>query len=121
MIDSGVGFHGTVRCLRCGRPLRAAASVARRYGAHCWSRIRGAVGRVLAEGRFKRYLVDKAEELISIGGIVRINWARPIFTAVASHGDATYLTHPRGCTCKCGLRGKHACHHRIAAVILAAA
>ncbi|MFD5883854.1 DUF6011 domain-containing protein [Streptomyces yangpuensis] len=105
------------RCLRCHRALRAAHSTATGYGPTCLRRIKDAARRITDH---KPDLVTKAIALITLGGLVPLR-ARRIFQAVASSGTATYKTAPQGCTCPAGLRGQHACYHRIAAQILVAA
>ncbi|MFF3665409.1 helix-turn-helix domain-containing protein [Microtetraspora malaysiensis] len=69
---------------------------------------------------YKQHQINKARELIEDGGIVPFR-GRRIFRAVSSDGTRTYLTAPQACTCAAGLKGRHACLHRIAAIILAAA
>lgn len=69
---------------------------------------------------FKPATLDKARVLIEDGGILRTS--RPgIYTVVSSDGSTTYLVHASSCDCPAGLRGKYACYHRAAAVILDAA
>lgn len=69
---------------------------------------------------FKPAQVEKARELIEQGGIVPFR-GRRIFRTVSSDGTRTYLTAPQACNCAAGLKGRHMCFHRIAAIILAAA
>ncbi|MEV8439130.1 DUF6011 domain-containing protein [Actinosynnema sp. NPDC051121] len=111
----------TARCTRCGRTLRAAKSIAAGYGPGCKAKIAAAVkAEVVAQ--YKDATVAKAELLIADGGIVAVRTRRtPVFRVVASNGVDTYLTAPQACTCPAGLRGQHACYHRVAAAILAAA
>jgi hypothetical protein len=108
----------TTHCLRCGRPLRAARSIANGYGRTCKAKVAAAKAEIVAQ--YKAHLVAKAEELIEQGGIVAIR-ARRIFQVVASDGTTTYKTHRAACTCKAGLKAKHTCYHRIAAHILSLA
>jgi hypothetical protein len=105
-------------CLRCGRKLTSAKSIATGYGPTCTRKVKAAA-KAKAAAAFKPATVAKAEELIEQGGIVAIR-AR-VFRVVSSNGQGTYLTAPEGCTCAAGLRGKHVCYHRAAATILLAA
>jgi uncharacterized protein DUF6011 len=106
---------GTAHCLRCGRTLSAAASIARGYGPTCRTRVRRAAANVVD---FSAAQLDSAAELIEDGAIVPI---RPgVFRTVATDGTGTYLTAPQGCTCPAGLKARR-CYHRAAAQILLAA
>lgn len=107
------------RCLRCGRALRSAKSVATGYGPTCQRKVREAA-RAQVVAQYKPQLVAKAEELIEQGGIIALR-GRHVFQVVASNGTDTYKTAPQGCTCAAGLKGKHVCYHRIAAHILSLA
>ncbi|MGI5223523.1 DUF6011 domain-containing protein [Actinoallomurus sp. CA-142502] len=109
------------RCLRpgCGRTLTSAQSIARGYGPTCWAKVRKAARDVaLAQFAHVPHLVAKAEELIEAGGIVPLRSGR-VFRTAGSRG-ARYLTAPEACNCAAGLRGKHVCHHRIAAAAVRA-
>jgi hypothetical protein len=62
----------TIRCLRCGRTLRAATSVKASYGPTCRARIRAAaLAQALTD--FTANQVDKARELITDGGLIPTN------------------------------------------------
>ncbi|MBA9005877.1 DUF6011 domain-containing protein [Thermomonospora cellulosilytica] len=110
----------TTRCASCGRPLRAASSVAAGRGPKC----RAKVARQAREAARTRYahkpqLVAKAEELLEAGGIVLVRGR--VCRTVGSRGDQ-YLSHPDACNCRAGLRTRpYLCHHRIAADIYTAA
>jgi hypothetical protein len=109
----------TTKCLRCGRTLRSAKSAARGYGAWCAAKIRAAAIAEAVKG-FATAQVEKAQELIEMGGLVPVRGQ--IFRAVSSTGDETYLTHPQTCSCKAARRGKAApCYHSLAARVLVAA
>jgi len=108
----------TAKCLRCGRTLTAARSIAANYGRTCKARIATAVKTTdLAE--YKPAQVTKAVEVIELGGIVRTSAAH--FAAVSSDGSTSYQVDQteRSCTCKAGERGLR-CYHLAAADILAA-
>lgn len=107
----------TTRCTRCGRVLRAARSIALGYGRGCQAKIRTAIKAKATE--FKLATVEKAEQLIADGGIVRIT--AKAFRVTSTNGTGHYLTAPQACNCPAGLRGIHPCYHRVAATILAAA
>ena len=108
------------KCLRCGHKLRAASSIAAKYGPVCRARIRLAAITEAVRG-FAQAQVDKARELIADGGLVPTS--RPgVFRAVSSKGDGTYLTHPATCSCAAARRGRATpCYHSLAASILVAA
>ncbi len=109
----------TAKCTRCGRTLTSARSINNGYGRTCKTKIAAAAkAAIIAE--FKPAQVAKAEELIADGGIVAIR-AHRVFRAVSTDGTRTYLTAPQACNCAAGLRAQHACFHRVAAAILAAA
>jgi hypothetical protein len=109
----------TAHCLRCGRILRSADSVARRYGRTCRAKVTAAA-KAKAAADYRPATAAKAMELIEMGGIVAIR-GRRVFRAVSSDGTRTYLTAPHACNCAAGLKGKHVCFHRAAAAIMLAA
>lgn len=110
------GTH-TAKCLRCGRPLRAASSIAASYGRTCWARIRAAIlARALRD--FTAAQVEKARELIADGGLVRTGRAG-VWRSVGSDGTSVYLTHVQACNCAAGLHGRR-CYHVAAARVIAA-
>lgn len=102
-------------CLRCGRKLTAAKSVADKYGRGCLAKIREAA---ISEARadFSADQQARADELIRDGGLVPTN-REGVFRSVSSKGDTTYLTHSQACTCFAGLKGRR-CYHLLAARIL---
>lgn len=107
------------KCLRCHRKLTAAKSIADGYGRSCRTKVKAAAkAEVVAQ--FKPALVAKAEELIEQGAIIPLR-GRRVFQVVASNGVDRYLSAPQSCNCPAGLRARHACYHRIAAAIFAAA
>jgi len=67
---------------------------------------------------FKPAAIVKARELIADKAILPLR-GRRVFQVIGTKGDR-YLTSPASCNCPAGLKGKHACYHRAAAVILAA-
>ena len=109
----------TAKCLRCGHALRAASSVAAKYGPVCRAKIRLAALNEAIKG-FALAQVDKARELIADGGLIPTG--RPgVFRAVSSKGDQTYLTHPATCSCAAARRGKATpCYHSLAARLVMA-
>ena len=93
----------TAKCLRCGRTLRAAASVKRQYGRGCWTLIRAAALAEAVKG-FTARQVDAARELIELGAVIATS--RPgVFRVVSTDGERTYKTHSETCNCPSGLRG----------------
>jgi Family of unknown function (DUF6011) len=104
-------------CLRCGRKLAAASSVAAGYGRCCARKIRAAIASAEPTD-FTAAQHEKAAELITSGGVVPARFPG-VFGTVASAGDAYYLTHSAACNCPAGLHGL-LCYH-VAAVRLIAA
>lgn len=103
-------------CLRCGRRLTSAKSIALGYGPTCSAHIRKATKNEAVTAH-KPAAVAKAVELIELGAITPLR-GRRIFTVISSDGTATYKTHPAACTCPAGIKGRHVCYHRVAAQIL---
>jgi hypothetical protein len=111
----------TAKCLRCGRVLRSAASIAAGYGPTCGRKIRAAAATVTAAKLHKAVAVAKAMELIELGGIVPVRTRRtPVFRTVSSDGTGSYLTARQACTCAAGLKGRYTCYHRVAVELIAA-
>lgn len=102
-------------CLRCGRVLTSARSIAAGYGPTCGRKIRATVVD-LAE--YKGHQITSARELIEDGAIVPLRGS--VFTAISTDGTETYLTHPTNCTCPAGLKAAR-CYHQLAARLLLAA
>lgn len=107
----------TTNCRRCHALLTDPRRVAKGIGRRCEQLERQEAA--AAAAGFKPATVEKARQLITDRGIVPVR-GRRVFEVVASDGAATYKTAPQACTCKAGLRGKHACYHRAAATMLAA-
>ncbi|WP_433379108.1 hypothetical protein [Streptosporangium sp. CA-115845] len=104
-------------CLRCGRVLRSATSIAARYGRHCLSLIRAAAHHTDLTG-YTPAQIERAVEAIEQGGIVPTS--RPhLWTAVSSDGTTVYLVALQGCTCLAGIKQRR-CYHRAAVAILTA-
>lgn len=107
----------TANCIRCGRKLTSAASIAAGYGPTCRARVRTAA-KVADLRDYKATQLDSARELIEDGAIIAI---RPrVYRAVSSDGTETYLTARQACTCPAGIKGRN-CYHRAAVAILTAA
>lgn len=109
----------TTKCLRCGRTLRSAKSIAAGYGPTCAARIAQAA-KVIDLAAYKANQIAKAAELIELKAIVRTT--ATTFAVVSSNGADTYETdtYRQTCTCKAGERGLR-CYHLAAAQILVAA
>lgn len=105
-------------CLRCGRTLRSAKSVALGYGPTCGRKIRTAAN-APAVTAHKPAAIEKARELIEQGGILPLR-GRRVFTVISSDGTHAYKTAPTGCTCPAGIKGSR-CYHQLAARLLLAA
>lgn len=105
-------------CLRCGRKITSAKSVATGYGPTCTRKVKEATkAQIIAQ--YKPHQVAKAEELIEQGGLIPLRGQ--IYLAVSSDGSQTYKTHRAACSCPAGIKGLHPCKHRIAAHILSLA
>jgi hypothetical protein len=118
-VNAAATTHQHTHCLRCGRTLTSAKSIATGYGPTCTRKVReSARAQVIAT--YKPAQVAKAEELIEQGGIIPLR-ARRIFTIISSDGTHTYKTAAQACTCPAGIKGRFVCYHRIAAQIIAAA
>jgi ribosomal protein L37E len=102
-------------CLRCGRTLRSAKSIATGYGPKCATKVRRSAVDLTD---YKAHQVASARELIEDGAIVPLRSV--VFIAVSSDGTETYKTAPTGCTCRAGLKGSR-CYHQLAARMLLAA
>lgn len=105
----------TTKCLRCGRALRSATSVAVQLGRHCKAKIAAAAKTAPA----KPAQVEKAVELIELAAIVPVRKGR-VFRVVASNGIDTYLSAATNCTCPAG-RNQRVCYHELAVQFLCAA
>ncbi len=106
----------TATCTRCHATLRSAKSIARGMGAHC-AKLTRQENAAHAAG-FKAQAIAKARDLIADHAILPLR-GRRVFQVIGTKGDR-YLTSPQACNCPAGLKAKHACYHRAAAVILAA-
>lgn len=109
------GNDGHANCLRCGRKLSSAASVAAGYGPGCRARIRAAA-KAADLGAFTPRQAEQARELIEDAAIVA-GEAPGEFIAVSTDGTGTYLATLEGCTCP----ASKPCYHQAAIMILAAA
>lgn len=119
----------TVKCLGCGRKLKAKASVAQRRGPRCQKRYTREIEtalNLLEIDLFASYTEEqivKATELIAENAIVdrgspyfRIG-GQHLYQAVSSNGELLYSATAESCTCKAGQHGRR-CYHRAAALIL---
>lgn len=112
------GDARTVKCLRCGRTLRAASSVRASYGRWCRAKIRAAAIAAVVRG-FTAAQAEKARDLITDGGLVPTKRAG-VFRAASSDGERSYLTHSAACACPAGLRSRSRCYHSLAVRIVMA-
>jgi hypothetical protein len=115
-----------VKCLGCGRKLKAKASIAQQRGPRCQARWTAATAEALASldlSAFTGEQVVKAAELIAENAIVAASSAplaadRPnVYRAMASSGQLVYFTTAVMCSCKAGQYGRP-CYHRAAALVL---
>lgn len=105
-------------CLRCGRTLTSATSIAAGYGPTCRAKLQAGLRQADLHD-FKAAQVTSALELIEDGAILPIRTG--IYRSVSSDGTELYLTAVTGqCNCPAGLRGTR-CYHSAAARILALA
>lgn len=111
----------TVHCLRCGRTLRSAQSIAAGMGRTCRAKVRHAAEVVdLTAFRDAKTARTKATELIEQGGIVPAG-RLGLFLAVSSDGTNTYLIDVVEASCSCkGYAHAGRCYHQVAATLLEA-
>lgn len=103
------------RCMRCGRRLFSAKSVAAGYGTGCRARIRAAA-KLAALAAWTVQQLEQARELIEDGGVVPTS--RPgVFRTVSSDGEEFHLTAAEACNCPAGLKSK-LCYHRAGVVMM---
>ncbi|MEZ0076345.1 hypothetical protein [Planotetraspora sp. GP83] len=107
-----------IKCLSCGRPLRAEQSRRDRRGRRCKARVMAAAKNAPCDD-YNATQLDNAREALEEGAILPTS--RPnLWTAVSSDGSTTYLVALQACTCPAGLRQRR-CYHRLAVAILTAA
>ena len=105
----------SVRCRKCHRVLRSAASIELGIGPTCQRKV-VAEAEAKAEATGKGTQYAKAVELIRDGGVVPL---RPrVWRTVASKGTGTYLTAVNRCNCQAGLHDR-ICYHQMAVQLLA--
>lgn len=106
----------TANCIRCGRKLTSAASIANGMGRTCRAKVAEAA-KVIDLSVFKdaKGAATKSAQLIADAGIVPTRHAGQ-YLATSSDGTKTYTvdTIERTCTCPAGLKGR-ACYHLVAA------
>jgi hypothetical protein len=91
------------RCLRCGRKLTSAKSVAAKFGKGCAAKIRQAARETALEGLNEKQR-DKALEIVADGGAVPSN-REGVWHVTSGDGSQAYLTTRDGhCNCRWGLR-----------------
>lgn len=103
----------TVRCVKCKRPVRSAASKKRRYGSGCWRYVNG-VARVL-ESTGDGKAIRAAEALRDAAAVP--TGRRNVYLFVSSDGLSTYLVHPNADNCPAGLHDRF-CYHKITVSVL---
>lgn len=106
-----------ITCGRCGRILRSARSIKRGYGPTCGAKRVQPFEIVDVVADYTAAQVEKARELVELGGIVRIWPDRKVFKVVSTKGDEVYRTHPAACNCPAGLHSRR-CYHELAAQVL---
>jgi Family of unknown function (DUF6011) len=100
-MTTGTTASHEARCLRCGRKIRSAGSVAAGYGPGCRARIRREAREHALDG-LNDTQREKALDLVADKAVIRS--ARPGVWLVPS-GDRTYKIHESGiCTCPWGVR-----------------
>ena len=102
----------TIRCLRCGRKIRAAKSVAASFGPGCRAAIRREAREHALDGLNGRQR-DEAVEIVADGGVVP-SAHKGVWLVASGDGTQVYRTTPTGqCNCKWGLKtlAAHPCKH----------
>ncbi|KQW13556.1 hypothetical protein [Streptomyces sp. Root369] len=102
------------RCVKCGRGMRKATFDG--MGPKCRAKVRRA-SRSPELAAYKPHLVEKAVELLEMGGVLllRRSSKNRVYVALSSDGTTGYRTARAACTCPAGLKAIHMCAHRIAA------
>ena len=108
------------RCMRCGRRLRTAKSIAAGYGAGCRARIRAAA-KLADLSQWTPVQVEDARQAIEDGAVVP-STREGVFHVVSSDGTEVHLTHRNGCNCANGLRTlpPRPCWHRCSVAMVLA-
>jgi hypothetical protein len=114
-MNAAATTHQHTNCLRCGRALRSAKSIASGYGAKCAAKVRNAPVDLTD---YKPHQITSAHELITDGAIIPLRSV--IFITVSTDGTETYRTAPTACSCPAGVKGSR-CYHQLAARLLLAA
>jgi hypothetical protein len=114
-MNAAATTHHHTNCLRCGRTLTSARSMATGYGPTCARHIRNAAVDLTD---YKPHQIASAHELITDGAIIPLR--NTIFITVSTDGTETYKSAPNGCTCPAGIKGSR-CYHSLAARLLLAA
>ena len=92
-----------VRCQRCHRILRSAASIIARYGKSCLTAIRREAREHALDGLNERQR-DQALEIVTDGGVVP-SAHKGVWLVTSGDGSQVYRTTPNGqCNCNWGLR-----------------
>lgn len=105
-------------CIRCGRKLRAAASIAAGYGRFCRRQVEKAIRAEALDG-FTAEQAEKAAEAVREGAIVptgQAGW----FRAVSGDGTTAYLVTATSCTCPARKPCKHMASARLIEAVAAA-
>ncbi|MER6980551.1 hypothetical protein [Streptomyces carpinensis] len=107
-----------IRCLKCHRRLRNPSFDG--LGPKCRRKVFRASRAPQLAAQYKSDLVDKAIDLLEMGGLIplRDTGKNAVFLAVSSDGTTAYRTARAACTCPAGLKAKHMCCHRIAAHVV---
>lgn len=114
-----------VKCLGCGRKLKAKASVAQGRGPRCQERhvarltaLTADAIAALPEVGFTADQRDKASDLIEDKAILPAASSAPgLYIVVSGNGLNSYATRSNECTCTAGRYGR-TCYHRAAAIVL---
>jgi hypothetical protein len=91
------------RCLRCGRKLSAAKSVAASFGPGCLAAIRREAREHALDGLTAKQAAE-ATEIVADGGVVP-SAHKGVWLAASGDGSQVYRATPGGqCNCKWGMR-----------------
>lgn len=91
------------RCLRCGRKIRATASLKAQYGGGCRAAIRREAREHALDGLNGRQR-DEAIEIVADGGVIP-SAHKGVWLVTSGDGSQVYRTTPAGqCNCKWGLK-----------------
>lgn len=107
-------------CLRCGRVLKSAESIARGYGKGCAAKV-SAAAKTADLTAWTTSQIEDAKQAIEDGAVVP-STRKGVFQIVSRDGERIRRTMAGGCNCENGLKTRQSrpCWHRCAVAIILA-